>query len=94
MRAAEAPCRIFSAVPFGNMGSAPAAHCSRVLRVHCRVARAVSIAYELPEVEPIIVRYFSPALPTLVQRHNIVETLPSGVCKKMRFLQAAPAKPG
>lgn len=94
MRAAKPPRRILSAVPFGSMGSAPAAHCSRVLRVHRRVARAVSVAHELPEVEPIIVRYSSPALPTLVQRDNIVETLPRGVCQKMRFLQAAPAKPG
>jgi hypothetical protein len=43
--------------------------------MYCCVARAVSIAHERPEVEPVIARNFTPALPGLVLRDNVVETL-------------------
>ena len=52
----------------------------------------MSVAHERPEVEPVIARNFTPALPGLVQRDNVVETLASGVRQQMRFLQAAPAE--
>ena len=73
-------CRVrFSAVAFGNMRPALAMHCARVLRMHRRVARAVSIAHERPELEPVVVRNFTPALPALVQRDNVVKALACGV---------------
>ena len=87
MRPAEPSCRVLSsAVAFGNVAPAPAMYCSVVLRIHRRVARAVSVAYEGPEVQPVIVRNFTPSLPGLMQRDNIVETLASGVRQQMRFL--------
>ena len=94
MRTARTPGHILSAVPFANMRSAPAARCSRILRVRCRVTGAVSSAHQIAKVEPIIVRYFSPALSALVQRDYIVETLSRGVCQQMRFFQTAPPKSG
>src|SRR4051812_21467026 len=63
-----------------------------VLRMHRRVARAVSIAHERPEFEPVVVRNFTPALAALMQGDNIVKTLARGVGQQMRLLQAAPAK--
>ena len=81
-----------SPVAFGNMRPALAMHCSRVLRIHRRVARAVSVAHEPPEVEPVVVRNFTPALAGLVQRDNILETLACSVRQQMCVLQAAPAK--
>ncbi len=69
-------CRArFGAVAFGNMRPALAVRCSRVLRMHRRIARAVSAAHERPEVEPVIARNFTPALPGLMLRDNVVETL-------------------
>ena len=89
----DTSCRARSrAVVFGNMRAAHAMHCSGVLRTHCSVARAVSVAHERPELEPIVVRNFTPALAALMQRDNIVETLARGVGQQMRLLQAAPAK--
>jgi hypothetical protein len=52
----------------------------------------VSIAHERAKVEAVIARNFTPALPVLMQRDNIVEALASGVRQQVRFLQAAPAK--
>jgi hypothetical protein len=67
-----ASCRArFSAVAFSNMRPALAMHCWRVLRVHSRVARAVSVAHERPKLEPVVVRNFTPALASLMQRDNI-----------------------
>ena len=65
----------FRLVAFGNMRSALAMRCLRVLRMHCRVARAVSVAHERSEVEPVIMRNFTPALSGPVRRDNVVETL-------------------
>ena len=68
----DTSCRARSrAVVFGNMRAAHAMHCSGVLRMHCSVARAVSVAHERPELEPIVVRNFTPALAALMQRDNI-----------------------
>ena len=53
----------------------------------------MSVAHERPEVEPVIARNFAPALPGLMQRHNVVETLATGVRQKVRFLQAAQPRP-
>jgi hypothetical protein len=50
-----------------------------VLRVHRRLARPVSVAHEPAEVEPVIVRNFTPALPALMLRNNVVEALTSCV---------------
>ncbi len=77
-------------VAFGNMRPALAMHCSRVLRMRRRVARAVSVAHQRPELEPVVVRNFTPALAALMQRYNIVKTLACGVGQQMRLLQAAP----
>lgn len=66
--------------------------CLHVLRMRRRVARTVSVAYERPELEAVVVRNFTPALPGLMQRDNVVETLASSVRQKMRFFQAAPAQ--
>ena len=52
----------------------------------------VRSAHEPAKIEPVVVRNFTPALPGLMQRDNVVETLPSGVRQQMRFLQATPAK--
>ena len=79
MRTAGTPGHILSAMPFANVRSAPAARCSRIFRVRCRVTRAVSSAHQVAKVEPIIVRYFSPALSALVQRDYIVENLSRGI---------------
>ena len=38
----------------------------------------MSVAHERPEVEPVVVRNFTPALAALVQRDNVVETLARG----------------
>src|SRR5215472_14978998 len=62
-----------------------------VLRVGSCLTGAVRIAHEPAEVEPVIMRNFTPALPPLMQRDNIVKTLASGVRQQVRFLQAAPA---
>ena len=62
-------------VSFGNMRSAPAVHCLRVVGMRRRIARAVSIANERPELEPVIARNFSPTLPGLVRCNNIVKAL-------------------
>ena len=51
-----------------------------ILRMHRCLARPVSVAHEPAEVEPVIMRNFTPALPALMQRDNIVKTLASGVC--------------
>src|SRR5882724_2919423 len=67
-------------------------NCVYVLRVRGCLTGAVSIAHECPEVKPVVVRNFTPALPGLVQRNNVVKPLASGVRQQMRFLQAAPAK--
>ena len=80
-------CRArFGAVAFGNMRPALAVRCSRVLRMHRRVARAVSVAHERPELEPVVVRNFTPALAALMQRDNVVKTLACGVGQQMRLL--------
>ena len=69
-------CRIrFHAVTFGNMRPALAMRCRCVLRMHCGVARAVSAAYQLPEVEAVIARNFTPALSGLVRGDDVVKTL-------------------
>jgi hypothetical protein len=64
----------------------------RVLCMRRCVTRAVRIAYKPAEIEPVIVRNFSPALPRLVQRDDIVEALSSRVPEQVRFLYSAPAK--
>ena len=88
----DTSCRArFRAMAFGNM-RALAMRCPRVFRMHCRGARAVSVAHERPELEPVVVRNFTPALAALMQRHNIVKTLASGIGQQMRLLQATPAK--
>lgn len=68
-------CPRSNAVAFSNMRPALAMHRSRVLSMHCRVARAVSVAHERPEFKPVIARNFTPTLPGLMQRDNVVETL-------------------
>lgn len=72
----DTSCRThFSAVPFANIRPTLAVHGLRVLRMRCRVARPVSVAYERPELEAVIARNFTPALSGLVRRNNAVETL-------------------
>ena len=72
----ETSCRVpFSAVAFGNMCPALSMHCSRVLRMHCRIVRPVSVAHEAPQLEIVVVRNFTPALTALMQRDNIIKTL-------------------
>src|SRR4029078_10237821 len=89
----DTSCRARSrAVVFGNMRAAHAMHCSGVLRMHCSVARAVSVAHERPELEPIVVRNFTPALAALMQRDNILKALATSIGQQMRLLQAAPAE--
>ena len=89
----DSSCRArLRAVTFGNMRPALAMHCSGVLRMHRRIGRPFSVAHERPELEPVVVRNFTPALAALVQRNNIVKTLACGVGQQMRLLQAAPAK--
>ena len=69
-------CRAGSrTVSFGNMRAALAMHCLGVLRVHCRVARAMSIANELAEIETVVARDFTPALPGLVRCNYVVKAL-------------------
>jgi hypothetical protein len=63
-----------------------------VLRVRGCLTGAVRIAHESAKVESVVVRNFTPALPRLMQRDNVVEILASGVRQQMRFLQAAPAE--
>src|SRR5437773_12190948 len=56
-----------------------AMNCPSALRMHRCLARPVSVAYEPAEVEPVIARNFTPALPALMLRNNVVEALASGV---------------
>ena len=60
---------------FGNVRSALAVHCLGVVRMRCRIARAMSIANEGPEVEAVIAGNFAPALSRPVRRNNVVKTL-------------------
>jgi len=64
-----------SPVTVGNMRSALAMHCCRILRMHCRVARAVRVTHERPKIQPVVAGNFTPALSGLVCRDNVVETL-------------------
>ena len=56
-----------------------------ILRMHARLIRPVSVAHESAKFEPVVVRNFTPPLAPLMQRDNIVKTLPSGVGQQMRF---------
>jgi len=67
-------------VTFGNMRSALAMRCSRVVSMRRRIARAMSVTHERPEVNPVVARDFTPALARLMQRDNIVEALAGSVC--------------
>ena len=74
------PIRIrFRSVIFGNMLTALAMHCSRVVSMRRRIAGAMSITHERPELEPVIARDFTPALAGLMERDNIVKTLARSV---------------
>ena len=66
----------------------------RVLRMRGCPARAVRVAYKLAETLTVIVRNFSPALPALMLRNKVLETVASGVRQQMSLLQATPAKAG
>src|SRR5215831_5853814 len=77
-----------------NGGGALAMNTLSVLSMHRCLARPVSVAHEPAEVQPVIARNFTPALPALMQRDNIVEAPASCVRQQMRVLQAAPAKAG
>jgi hypothetical protein len=66
----------------------------RVPRMRRCLAGSVCVAYKPAEIQAVIVRNFSPALPRLVQRNNIVEALPSGISQQVRLLYTTPAKPG
>ena len=68
-------CARRCAVAVGNVRPALATRCSDVVRMRRRVARTVSVAHERSEVEAIIVGNFTPALPGLMRRDNVVETL-------------------
>ena len=81
----DASCARRRPVAFGSVRPAPAMCCLHVFRMRRRVARTVSVAYERPEFETVVVRNFTPALPGLMQRDNVVETLTSRVRQKMRF---------
>ena len=50
------------------------------------------VAHDLAELKTVVARNFSPALPGLMQRDDVVEALARGVRQQMRILQAAPAK--
>jgi hypothetical protein len=54
---------------------------------------AVRIAHESAKVESVVVRNFTPALPGLVQRDDIIEALTGSVRQQVRFLQAAQPRP-
>lgn len=69
----------FGTVAFGNMRSAFAVHRSCIVRMRRRVTRAVSITHKRSELEPVVARYFTPALAGLMQRDNIVEALAGSV---------------
>ena len=72
----DTSCRTgFRTMSFRNMHAALAMHCLSVLRVRCRVARAMSVANELAEVKTVIARDFTPALPGLVRCNNVVKAL-------------------
>jgi hypothetical protein len=57
-----------------------------IVRMHGSLIRPIGVADEPPEVQPVVVRDFTPALAPLMQRDNVVETLASGVRQQMRFL--------
>src|ERR1044071_4676624 len=75
---------LFWPVGFGNMRPALAMHCSRILRIHCRLTRTVCVAHEPAQVEPVVLRNFTPTLAALMQRDNIVKTLARSVGVKLR----------
>jgi len=69
-------------------GSAPATGCRgvlamnrlSVLHMHRCLARPVSVAHEPTEIQPVIMRNFAPAFPSLMLRDNIMEALACGIC--------------
>ena len=65
-----------------------------ILRMHRCLARPMSVAHEPAQVEPVIMRNFTPAFSGLMLRNNIVEALASCVRQEVRVLQAPPAKTG
>ena len=69
-----------------------AMNCVEVLRVRRCSTGTVRSADEPAKVEPVVVRNFTPALPGLMERDDIIEALTGSVRQKVRFLQAAPAK--
>lgn len=69
-----------------------AMHCVGILRVHGRLARPIGVAHELPKVQSIVVRNFTPALPCLMLPDDSVKALPTGIRQQVRFLQATPAE--
>src|SRR5262249_20664708 len=77
-----------------NGGGALAMNTLSVLSMHGCLPLPLSVAREPAEFYPVILRNFTPPLPALMQRDNIVEALASCVRQQMRFLQAAPAEAG
>jgi hypothetical protein len=61
--------------------------------MRCGRARTVRVAHKPAKVETVVVRNFSPALPRLVQRDDVLEVLPGGVSQQVRLLYSTPAKP-
>jgi hypothetical protein len=57
-----------------------------VLRMRGCLTGAVRIAYEAAEIQAVVVRNFSPALPRPVQRNDVVEALSSRVRQQVCFL--------
>jgi hypothetical protein len=65
-----------------------------ILRVRGCLTGAVRVAYKPAEIQAVIVRNFSPALPRLMQSDNVVEALTTGISQQVRFFYSTPAESG
>ncbi len=55
--------------------------------------RPVGVAHDLAEVEPHVVRNFTPALPRFELRYDVIEALARGLGQQVCILQVAIAEP-
>lgn len=64
-----------------------------ILCMRSCLAGSMRVAHDPAEVEPVVVRDFAPAFPSLVHCHDVVEALARLVGQQVRSLQFAVAKP-
>ena len=86
-RAGVAPAKA-SGAPAMN-----AAFTVNILSMRGGMVRPVRGAHDLAEVEPVVVRNLTPALPRFMHRYNVVEALARRIGQQVCFLQFTPTEP-